>query len=34
MDKELAAKIGEGTTSDSIFYVAYRGDKAAELIEQ
>ena len=34
MDKRLAAQIGEGTTSDAIFYVAYKGEKAADLVEK
>jgi len=33
MDQRLARQIGNGTTSDSIFYVAYRGEKAADLVE-
>lgn len=33
MDQRLAQQIGKGTTSDSIFYVAYRGEKAADLVE-
>jgi hypothetical protein len=33
MDTNLAQRIGQGTTSDAIFYVAYRGDKAADLVE-
>lgn len=33
MDIQLAEQIGRGTTSDSIFYVAYKGPKAAELVE-
>ncbi len=33
MDARLAQQIGKGTTTDSIFYVAYRGSKAADLVE-
>lgn len=33
MDSRLAQRIGQGTTSDSIFYVAYRGKRAADLVE-
>jgi len=34
MDKRLASQIGQGTTSDAIFYVAYKGEKAADLVEK
>jgi len=33
MDSRLAEQIGQGTTSDSIFYIAYRGERAADLVE-
>lgn len=33
MDARLAQRIGQGTTSDSIFYVAYRGERVADLVE-
>ena len=33
MDRKLAKKIGEGTTSDSIFYIPYKGAKAQKLVE-
>lgn len=32
MDKALANKIGQGTTSDSFFYVAYSGEKAKNIV--